>query len=362
VSTAQDFERHKNIDDAVIYDYNANTKLGDDVFGTIVADFSDTTGGRMRNSHGGPVCMEYTDGTLVAFYTNTSGHNIDGWSEYALSRDGGRTWDKYHPFPFSKNAYEKDPKCPVWVEEGLVTENGTVVLILTHFQKGESDKRIKNSITYSKDLGRSWIDPRPFSDKVIGYPAAVASKRDVNYILFDGQGNPPLHELYVSTDSGETWTKRSTLPLQENAWYGAMCIMDDGRILAGAYVTDDENHLYYCISQDGGFTWSDQERTYLDKKIRDPELACLDGKYYLHGRSGHKGDGLGRFVLYQSNDGILWKKGVIVSSDTRKLDGYSHNCIINKFNKNVSLELMVLYSIVYSGRCTSEYVFFIKPD
>ncbi|HJN10712.1 MAG TPA: hypothetical protein QF564_18645, partial [Pirellulaceae bacterium] len=46
-----------------------------------------------------------------------------------------------------------------------------------------------------------------------------------------------------------------------------------------------------------------------------PELAFLDGKYYLHGRSGHKGEGTNRFVLYQSDDGIKWKNGLIISSE-----------------------------------------------
>ena len=78
--------------------------------------------------------MEYANGTLVAFYANTSEHNVDGWCEYAFSKDGGRTWDKYHPFPYSLQAYKKDPKRPIWIEEGLVTEKGTVVLFLTHFR------------------------------------------------------------------------------------------------------------------------------------------------------------------------------------------------------------------------------------
>ena len=120
--------------------------------------------------------------------------------------------------------------------------------------------------------------------------------------------------------------------------------------------------MYYCISQDGGRTWNGQSLAYLDEKIRDPELARLDGKYYLHGRSGHSREGGHRFVLYQSDDGVHWKNGAIVSGDTRGPDGYSHNCIINKYDRNATRELMVLYSIVYSPPRTSEYVFFVKPE
>jgi hypothetical protein len=92
----QDYER---IDGALVYDYDPQTKLGDDVYGTIICDFENHSPG--RNSHGGPVCMEYANGDLVAFHTNASGHNLDGWSEYARSKDGGKTWNMYNKFKYS---------------------------------------------------------------------------------------------------------------------------------------------------------------------------------------------------------------------------------------------------------------------
>ena len=88
---AQDYERHENLEGAVVYDYDPATTLGDNIFGTIVADFDEPIDGQLRCSHGGPVCMEYANGTLVAFYANTSSHNVDGWSEFAVSTDRGRT-------------------------------------------------------------------------------------------------------------------------------------------------------------------------------------------------------------------------------------------------------------------------------
>ena len=42
------------------------------------------------------MCMEYPNGQIVAFNTNTSSHNLDGWSEYAVSRDGGENWKMYN--------------------------------------------------------------------------------------------------------------------------------------------------------------------------------------------------------------------------------------------------------------------------
>ena len=100
---AQDGER---IDGALIYDHDPSTKLGESVFGTITSNLELDYPG--RNSHGGPACMEYPDGRLVAFNTNTSDHNLDGWSEYAVSRDGGKTWKMYNKFAYSYEAYQRD--------------------------------------------------------------------------------------------------------------------------------------------------------------------------------------------------------------------------------------------------------------
>ncbi len=373
---SQDYE---SIDGALIYDHDPSTKLGDDVFGTLISDLEHDFPG--RNSHGGPVCMEYPNGQIVAFNTNTSDHNNDGWSEYAVSKDGGKGWKMYNKFQYSFEAYKKNPKRPVFVEEGLVTQNGTVVLFLSHIG---DEGRSKSGIMRSSNNGSTWTDYESLDGDFAGYPCAVAVTGNTNYVMFDDTEPTTRgpHVLYVSTDDGKSWEKRSTLTLDNDKWYGTMCVMEDGRLLAGAYTEKDEHHFYYCISTDQGQTWSEQERAYVDKMIRDPELAYLSGKYYLHGRSGQVGEGSNRFVLYQSDDGIKWQDGIIVSGDTKHPDGYSHNCIINQYNDDVPNELMIEYSILYNGAeydeimtwdksargspghqmDTNEYVFFIKPE
>jgi len=346
---------------AIIHDHDPATKVGDAIFGDQIADMEHDHPGRC--SHGGPVCMEYANGDLVAFYANTSDHNLDGWSEYAVSRDKGKTWARYNKLPFSHAAYQADPKRPVWVEEGVVTERGTVVLILTRFDNGD---RVANGVMRSFDHGATWTDWAPLDGDSVGYPCAMAVAGDTSYLLVDSNGSkatgPGPHVLYASTDDGRTWTKRSTLPLDPAGWYGALCVGEAGRLVAGAYVTNDENHFYYSMSTDGGRTWTKQALAYVDKKVRDPELAYLAGKYYLHGRAGSRGETRHTFVLYQSDDGMNWKPGVIVSGDTRNPDGYSHNCIVNRWDPSRRPELMVLYSIIYAGKDTNEYVFFVKPD
>ncbi len=356
-----DAPHYEKINGAMIYDYDPSTRLGDEIYGTIVADFENDHPG--RNAHGGQIAMEYANGDLVVFYSNADGHTIDGWSEYSISKDGGRTWDMYNKFKYSYDTYQNSSKQRVRVEEGLVTSKGAVVLFMAHFYLDHA--RTNSGFMRSYDHGVTWSEYQPVDGSFVGYSASVEVDGETNFVLFDDADmrNGP-HVLYVSTDDGRSWDKRSTLPLDNSAWYGALCFMEDGRLLAGAYKTEDEYHFYYCISDDQGHTWSEQRRTYLDKKIRDPELAYLAGHYYLFGRSGHSGEGSRRFVMYQSEDGENWGEGIIVSSLAKGLDGYTHNTIINKYNDDIPNELMVNYSIMYEGyqdRNTNSYVFFIRP-
>ena len=153
----------------------------------------------------------------------------------------------------------------------MVTEKGTAVLFLTHF---EDKGRAGNSIMRSYDHGAAWSGPEPFVKDSVFYPCAVAVAGGTNYVLLDCAGSGS-HELYASTDDGQTWSRRSVLPLQKDAWYGALCVMEGGRLLAGAYVTEDEDHLYYCISADGGCSWACSKRRMLIKKFVIRNLPAL---------------------------------------------------------------------------------------
>ena len=353
------------LDHAYIYAYGPYNEVGAKIFGTIVSNFEKDFPG--RNSHDGSVPLQYPNGDLVAFNFNVSGHNNDGWSEYAVSKDGGRTWSMYNKFPYSYNAYQTDPNRPELVERGFVTSKGTIILFITQFNHNVDDPGspfyVGSGIIRSFDNGLTWTEYQPVDGDFVGYACGVVSKGSTLYILYDnytrGQPDAGKHVLYVSNDEGASWSKRSTLSLDADAWYGTMCLMTDGRLIAGAYKSDTEDIFYYCISDDNGLTWGSQQTTRLDKNIRNPKMACLAGKYYLCGRSGHSGGPyVHQFVMYQSDDGENWRSGVLVNTDPQFYDGYSDVTVIDKGD---GPELMVAYSICYQHLITNGYVFFVKP-
>ena len=354
------------LDKAYMYAYGPYNEVGAKIFGTMVSNLEKDD--PSRNSHGGPVALQYPNGDLVAFNANASGHNVDGWSEYAISKDGGRTWNMYNKFPYTYNIYQIDRNHPAWVQQGIVTAKGTIVLFVTHFtrinQNQGSEAYIASGYMRSLDNGLTWSEYQPVDGDFVGNPCATVSKGSTLYVLYDsftGENNVQgQHVLYVSNDDGVSWSKSSALSLDVDAWYGTMCFMTDGRLIAGAYKTETEDLFYYCISHDNGLTWGPQKTTRLDKNIRNPKMACIGGKYYLCGRAGHFGGAyVHQFVMYQSNDGENWNAGVLVNSDPEKTDGYSDVRIINKGD---GPELMVVYSIAYERPVTNEYVFFVKPN
>lgn len=356
--TEEDPIGYEVVPGAYVYDFNPLTSLGDHDYGTMIANLEVDQPG--RNAHGGPVCLERSDGAIMAFYANTTGHNEDGWTEYAVSTDRGMTWDRYNTFAYSWDSYHSNVNRPVWVEEGLVAPDGTVVLFITQFNFAGGYYREGSGIMRSADNGASWTTYVPIDGAFVGYPAAVAVTDDTCFVLYNFAGGGFNHALYASEDNGLTWTRRSILPMFAKS-YGAMCLMEDGRLLAGGYSISNEFLFYYAISADDGYTWTEERSSFVDKKIRDPEVACLGGNYYLHGRSGDLGAGRFRFVLYHSLDGENWGSGFLVNSRDTGPAGYSHNCIINKYDENVPNQLMIQYSVDYGdGWDANSHVFFLE--
>ena len=120
---------------------------------------------------------------------------------------------------------------------------------------------------------------------------------------------------------------------------------NDGNLIVYAYNGKCETELDYAISEDGGKTWIETGVCYLAKKIRNPQVAILDGQFILHGREAGK---INAFVLYTSKDGKEWDEGHRIVGYHPAVSFYSNNVIVNKNGKN---KLLVQYSQTYKESC-----------
>lgn len=300
-----------------------------------------------RSGHLGHALVGYAPGKILAFYPNCSddngGHSAVGWMEYRRSNDGGRTWSAPSVLDYSKRVFDAGNGRSVMSEKAVCTDEGDVLLFNLECDISTGALWRPYGIPTclcSSDGGHTWSDARPLSDQpgrvydVIRHRDSILALEFCNDATETWTGTRPEHvyTLYVSTDGGQTFSPRSTLPFDtEGRGYGTMAVLHDGSLIAYIYNKADEQHLDYVISHDEGQTWSGPNTAFLAKQIRNPQMAAFKGGYVLHGRSGNFGDEAvkGHLVLYTSGDGIHWDEGRYLQRCIAGHGAYSNNLLVH---------------------------------
>lgn len=322
-----------------------------------------------RSGHLGHALVQLKPGKLIAFYPNCSsdngGHSGVGWMEYKRSVDAGKTWGEPQVLSFSKKLHEKKMGRSAMAEKAIVTDKGEIVLFYLICDVAENalwQPYWVPLVCKSKDGGQSWSDPRPFGASrgrvydVEYHDGEIRVLHFANDAIKDWRGNAKEHvyELHVSTDGGETFTKRSVLPFITNRrGYGALGHLADGGLIAYVYNSTNENVLDYLISHDGGKTWPKVGTSTVSRKIRNPQFTAFGGKYYLHGRSGAYGEGSGHMILYMSDDGITWDDGVYLRMRTAGAGAYSNSIVVDSPEPGGKQRLLIQASHAYEDSKTN---------
>lgn len=323
-----------------------------------------------RSGHGGACLTECANGDIIAFYSNVDGealggHGTGGWSEYKRSTDGGKTWSEPIVVEYTKKLWEGDEVFSGIVFCATTAPNGTIIATVVRFANERWVKQLKPVYLLSRDHGHTWSEPYEFDkeatieDISMTFNASFVLNGEI-FIMFMGGALdycPGLYTLYVSTDNGQSFTKRSTLPFDARNYYGTASVLDGGKIIAYSYPfrgRDTEEHdIPYATSTDGGRTWSEVKTTHFAKAIRNPQMSGKIGDYYfIHGRSGSYSKNAGNLVLYSSKDGIHWDEGVLLMSRAKVRGGgdcYSANEVIGKYDPKTPNRLLIQSDVSYSG-------------
>ena len=326
-----------------------------------------------RSGHLGHALVEYAPGEILAFYPNCSdannGHNGDGWMEYRRSGDSGHTWSESQSLAYSKQTYDSGCGRSVMCEKAVRTGDGAIVLF--NLECGNTPgKRFAwqplgvPTFLRSTDGGMTWDEAKPMGDEPGRIWDAIVHDGTIFVLELhnDSQiywyGNQPEHHysLYVSTDNGRTFRRRSILPFEiDGRGYGTMAILVDGSLIAYIYNIADEKHLDYVVSQDGGDTWSEVQTAYFARQIRNPQMAAFKDGYVLHGRSGSMGEeGVkGHFVLYTSRDGMHWDEGRYLQMQTAGAGAYSNNLLVGDPHTGIPRRLLIQASHAYEADKTN---------
>ena len=319
---------------------------------------------RGRSGHMSHAMAEFAENCGIDFNSNCSaviweGHMPHGVIEYRVSRDAGVTWGGVKTLPYSVEALY-DGLFTVSVEKAVAVNGRVVAFCLRNTPCGCEPWRTATWI-YSDDAGETWSKPRELS----GYKGRVYDARAHEgkiYALLhcnDARktftGNDPEHvyRLYVSEDAGLSFRELSVVPIPVyGRGYGAMIFRPDGSLAVYAYNVRDERHMDWAISRDGGVTFPERGASFLDKRIRNPQISLLEGTYILQGRAGEKG-----FVFYASPDGLEWSEGLLLEAE-RGPCYYSNGIVLN--DPAGGKRLLVQYSDIYERCCVNAMHMWVK--
>lgn len=309
---------------------------------------------RGRSGHMSHAMAEFAPGCFIDFNSNCSalrcdGHMPYGWVEYRISRDAGKNYSEPMTLPYSWQSF-LDGIYTVSVEKAVACPDGRIVAFCLR-----NDAQTQECCTpwstptviVSEDEGKNWSEPYElcqYAGRV--YDAVIHD--GVIYALefcnenFIGKTPEHLYRIYRSDDFGETFCEWSVIPFEtRHRGYGALLVDAQGNLHAYAYNNSNECEMDHAVSHDGGKSWTVLPTCHLEKGIRNPQLALLDGVYLLHGRAkGREG-----FVLYSSTDASVWDEGCFVVKKNA-LAFYSDN--LNLKDEDGEF-LLIQYSDSYLG-------------
>lgn len=310
-----------------------------------------------RSGHLSHALVEYKKGCVMSFYANSSGtrnkgHSGFGWIEYKRSTDNGKTWGEAKVLPYSWDSFINAP-FTIACEKAVSTEENEIIAFCTKCVNPNGwEPYLEPSVVISKDGGETWSEAHDLCDKKGRIYDAIALD-GVIYVLFHAAPDWPANSedqryyIYESKDKGESFSLRGELPgsVIEHG-YGSMALLDDGALICYTYNQNDEFNLDYHISYDMGKTFSESGKSFCAKRIRNPQVAKVNGGFLLHGRSGGiKDDMPFYFVLYSSTDGINWDEGKYVCETDGKLGYYSNNIVLEENGKQ---KVLIQASVCYS--------------
>jgi len=323
-----------------------------------------------RGGHLGHALVQYAPGKILAFYPNTTaGHSAVGWMEFKRSEDGGQTWSDPQELAFTKELFEKNTGRTAMAEKAVVTDKGEIVLFFLVCDVSQNAlwrPYWVPLVSRSSDAGKTWSEPKPVTASRGRIYDAIYQDGEIRVLHFANdatESNPDpwtgskeehVYELHVSTDGGKTFSRRSVLPLETyGRGYGSLGQLGNGELITYVYNINNENMLDYVISRDGGKTWPKTGTSNVSRKIRNPQFIAFDGKYYLHGRSGH---GPGHMILYMSDDGVTWDDGVYLRMREAGMGmgAYSNSIVVDDPDGSGKQRLLIQASHAYNrGHATN---------
>jgi len=309
---------------------------------------------RFRSGHMSHAMAQFSPRCFIDFNSNCSavkddGHSAYGWIEYRISRDNGKTYSDVYELPLSKQMF-LDGKHTISVEKAVGCDDGTIVafcMVNTLTAPYSCEPWGKPLIIVSNDEGETWSEAYEFTPYAGRIYDALYYKGTIYVVLFCneyfiGKTAENVHRIYKSTDNGKTFEELCIPPIDGiGRSYASMLFDSEDTLHIYTYNINAECEMDHAISKDFGKTWILCKPCHLEKGIRNPQTALIDGVYILHGRAKQQ-EG---FVFYSSENGYDWDEGYFLVYRPNSACFYSNNLNLSDENGNF---LLVQYSDAYN--------------
>jgi hypothetical protein len=238
---------------------------------------------------------------------------------FRRSLDGGETWSK--SIQITGQQEEGGP--------ALAVGDGGVLHFVYASQKDSDETNGYNWELYhrmSEDQGKSWNDPVRLTYDKIGdsrFPVLAASSGTLHVVWWDDRndtsiphfGYPPINpeadhnfEIYYkrSSDNGVTWETDVRLTTAKGVGRAPAVISSvDDVYIAWQDNRDGNEEIYFKSSQDGGMSWSADERLTEDLAVSQSPSIAIDSVGNRHVTWSDKREG--SYQVYFEKGAVLGK-------------------------------------------------------
>ena len=269
-----------------------------------------------RDLHG-PCVVRAANGDLLLCHQDSDRHGGgDGFNHQWRSTDNGFTWRDEGPVADWRSRNIDS----LFGEYGRAP-NGRLVMFVQRREVLGGDRGILGSwLQTSQDHGKSWqeVGPVDESDRyAVMYGRNVLTRDGIMYAaVWSRLGN----SLYVSTDSGATWQRRSIIfptyypdfdKLHESGppFYPHVVFCPDGSLLAMTYHTPPRHHCYSRRSLDNGKTWQPITKE-TSLRLWAPRMNRLDEQTLIV--TGRDIELHATVAWFSTDNGNSWKHRLIV--------------------------------------------------